>query len=249
MPKFKIAVGICGPQILYDTCTGATKEEAVRKLIDDMREREHASWEAEQELKKLQNEFLDEKYVLEEFVPKSDSYWEDLYEEYLRNAKIVVRVKKSRTTPIEDYLGQVIHLNDPVVFIRNKRGNPTKLMQGNIEKITGNGVIVRALDGEEYKIMLSTSSYLDNTKLLKVIVLNDRAIRTGELKDVTGYPVCVDDKIAYMGDVVDGASRTFELATVKRLSGRTVFFDIPIQEYLGGGTKESKRSLDRLVVL
>ena len=249
MPKYKIAVGTCGPTILYETCSGSSKEDAVRKIIDEMHKGEYDSWELDEGIKRAKKESLGEEYIPEEFVPKPDSYWENLYEKYLKHTEEVKSVNKPEIFRLTDFLGQEIHVNDSVAFIRNKRTEPTKLMYGTVEKITGKGIVTKASDGEKYQVMLSTSNYLDKTKLLKVIVLKERPDRTGEVKDATGYPVHVGDKIAFMGKVVRGASQAFELAVVKKISNNTAFFDVPVSDYLGGGTKESRRSLDRLVVL
>ena len=72
------------------------KSEAVRKKIDELRAEERASWELDQEIKKMQNEFLQNKHASEEFVPKPDSYWEELYETYLSRAHKVERAARKK---------------------------------------------------------------------------------------------------------------------------------------------------------
>ena len=93
MATWKIAVGVCGPEILYETCSGKTKEEAVKKLIDKQRALERETWEFDQELAKMRAGVTGEE-VNEEFVPKPESFWTEKYEDYVKHAHEVVRKKK-----------------------------------------------------------------------------------------------------------------------------------------------------------
>ena len=89
MAKWKIAMGVCGPRVLYETVTAKTKEEAVKKIIEKEKESEYDDWAFFQEIQQMQRSFIGDSRndnsennneSKEEFVPQPESYWTERYE-------------------------------------------------------------------------------------------------------------------------------------------------------------------------
>ena len=87
MAKWKILLGTCGPNVMSETVTAKTKEDAVRKFIDKLRASEYDDWKMELELSKMRKEFTigetADEQVQDEFTPKPESYWAERYESLL----------------------------------------------------------------------------------------------------------------------------------------------------------------------
>lgn len=249
MAKWKVAVGICGPTILYATCTGETKEEAIRSMIEEEKASESGHWNMMQEIRALYPEVNADSATEQDFISATEKYWQDRYETLLKNADEVVRIKKDPIAIMRDCLGQEIKENAHVAFIRNERGKAPQLLTGTVSAVKGNSIVVNTESNKSYKLMTSTSYRLDNTKILKAVVLSDREAREGDEKDATGYPVRVGDKVVYMGEIYMSACQSFESGKIIEASGTKVLIEAD-KEAIGGASKLSTRkALNRIVVI
>ncbi len=99
MAKWKIILGTCGPNVMSETVSAKTKEDAVRKFIDRLKVAEYDNWKMELELSKMRKELTigesTDAQVQDEFSPQPESYWAERYESLLRSTIEYIPKQKS----------------------------------------------------------------------------------------------------------------------------------------------------------
>ena len=144
---------------------------------------------------------------------------------------------------MKNFLDQEINEGDTIVFIRNQRGAPACLKYGTVCKVNNKSIDVNS-EQKKYRVMFSTSPYKDNTKLLKALVLKERASRTGKTVDFTGYPIQIGDTIAFTEKVYVGAVESFIIGTVTGITAHSVNIHSDLPSY-----EDARRAFDRVIVI
>ena len=161
----------------------------------------------------------------------------DLTEETINNQLRFIKeiVPKEIPDKLYDCVGEEIELGKDVLFIRNEYGKAPKLVLGVIDKICGKSIVINASDGVMNRIILPKG---EPDSLPKVVILNKRPLRSGkENLDASGYPIAMDDPVAYMNPVYSGNCDGFQIGIVTSISAKTIQVD---------GTR---REFDRVVVI
>ena len=148
-----------------------------------------------------------------------------------------------------DVLGQEIKVDDNVVFVLNIEKNTPRLFVGTVSDVKEKHICVRTVDGEEHIIRLSRSSYYDNTKINLAVVMRERAKRSGEFKDFTGYPVEVGDSAVYMGESYQGKCYTLVPGKVEKITAQYAYFEVEDALSYREFISEPRRKPERFVVL
>ena len=99
MARWKIILGTCGSNVMCETVTAKTKEDAVKKYIDRLRASEYDDWKLELELSQMRKELTigetADEQLQDQFAPKPESYWAERYESLL--ASTIECTPKKRT--------------------------------------------------------------------------------------------------------------------------------------------------------
>ena len=144
---------------------------------------------------------------------------------------------------MKNFIDQEINEGDAVVFIRNQRSTPTCLKYGTVIKVNNKSINVES-EGKAYRVMFTTSPYKDSTKLLKAVVIKERASRTGKPVDITGYPIQVGDTLAFTEEVYQGAVESFIVGTVTSIAAQSIGIHSDNPRY-----ENARRTFDRVVVI
>ena len=144
---------------------------------------------------------------------------------------------------MKNFINQEINIGDSVVFIRNQRSTPTLLKYGTVIKVNNKSINVES-EGKTFRVMFTTSPYKDDTKLLKAVVIKERAPRTGEPVDFTGYPIQIGDSIAFTEEVYQGAVESFVIGTVTSIAAQSVGIHSDNPKY-----ENARRAFNRMIVI
>ena len=150
---------------------------------------------------------------------------------------------------MQDVLGQEIKVDDNVIFAENIEKNTPRLLEGTVSDVKEKHICVKTMDGEEHVIRLSRSRYYDNTKINVSVVMHDRAKRSGEFKDFTGYPVEVGDSVVYMGESYQGKCYTLVPGKVVKITAQYAYFEVEDALSYREFISEPRRKSERFVVL
>ncbi len=122
---------------------------------------------------------------------------------------------------MNDFLNRTIHEQDDIVFIVNKRGEASRLLLGNVQRINDNSIVAVGVDGEPYRIVFSSRSFKDH-KLINTIVLNTPQEQNGAVLDFVSAPIKAGCKVAFMEIPSQGFCTSFVLGNVLRFSDQEV---------------------------
>ena len=147
---------------------------------------------------------------------------------------IVEIVTEEAPDQLLDVFGTVLVIGVPVVYIRNSRYSAPVFLKGTIKRMTGKSVEIDSEDGSVDKLILSAGT---EGMILKILVMADRPQREGEPVDVTGYPIKVGDKVAYMDDIYTNSCKKLLPGTVEKISRDTVYLS------------KTRRKSNRMVVI
>ena len=141
-----------------------------------------------------------------------------------------------------DYLDQEIRVNDTIVFIAGTTNGSKWLLKGQVQKLTEKSLVVLDEKGETRRLSFSNSPYRNNNKMIKAVVLKEKPMREGEVKDIAGYPIHVGDDVLIMESHSFGTS--FFKAKVTKVSPKVLH----VEGDTGWG-REHRRAPDRVVVV
>ena len=110
----------------------------------------------------------------------------------------------------------LIEKDDDIVFIKNKRGEPSRLVFGVVVDVGLLGIEVIGDDGIKYNVRMSQRSQ-EADKMLNAVVLLPRAEVSGDVLDCSGHPALVGDKVAFMETPSQGFSTSLVVGYVLRL--------------------------------
>ncbi len=207
MKKYKIAVGICGPTILYSSVIKAqNREEAVERFIADS-EGQYSTADKETLLQHI--------HEIDNCKSTSDN---------------------SDRTSMKDYdLNKVIS-GDQVAFIcvrRNEEGyRRYSIQKGTIQNFTASSAVIDCPDlGQSFRIVETSGSYTGNKiqeyRLKKVALMKEYlpAINGFEPTDALGQELKLGDVVAYMDDIYQDSCAGFIKGTVTKITAKLVEMD------------------------
>lgn len=156
---------------------------------------------------------------------------------------------------MKDFLYNEIRVGDKVSFIYSKFAEKRALLIGEIVKVNPASVSINVPGDRVYRIMLSTSPAKDSGRMIKVVVLPSRKRRRGEIKDLTGYPIKVGDRVVCMQPSAYFFGESLMIGKVTSINGSRVMLDGYVESGISPFTHEPNleevktyRSPDRLIV-
>ncbi len=207
MKKYKIAVGICGPTILYSNVIKAhSAEEAVDKFIA----------ESEGHYSESDKETL-MRHVHETGVRK-------------------VKKSDAERTSMKDYDLNEVKVGDQVAFIcgrRNDKGfRRYSIQKGVIQSFSDSSAVIGCADlGQTFRIVETLGTYHgnahDEARLKKVALLNEFTMAESEddHTDGLGQELQIGDTVAYMADINQDSCAGFIKGTVTKVSAKFAEMD------------------------
>ena len=207
MRKYKIAVGICGPTILYsDVIKAQNRVEAVERFIADS----------------------DGQYTESD----KETLLQHIHEIVSRKSTS----ENANRTSMKDYDLKKVISGDPVAFIcvrRNKEGyRRYSIQKGTIQGFTASSVVIDCPDLEQtFRIVETSGSYTGNRikedRLKKVALMKEYlpAANESEPTDALGQELKLGDVVAYMDDIYQDSCAGFIKGTVTKITAKLVEMD------------------------
>lgn len=207
MKKYKIAVGICGPTILYSNIIKAhSEEEAVEKFIADSEGQYSESDKGT--LLRHTHEIVARKPARED----------------------------AERTSMKDYDLNEVKAGDLVAFIcvrRNDQGfRRYSIQKGIIQSFSASSAVIDCTDLEKtFRIVETSGRYTGNEitddRLKKVAVMKEFALASNDTvpADALGQELKLGDTVAYMDDIYQDSCAGLIKGTVTKITAKFVEMD------------------------
>lgn len=207
MKKYKIAVGICGPTVLYSNVIKAhSKEEAVEKFISES-EGQYSAADRETLLNHTRE---------------------------IESRK--VKTETGGRSSMKDYLLNEVKVGDLVAFIcvrRNDKGfRRYTIQKGIIQSFTDSSAVIDCADlGKTFRIIETSGKYTGNdivgSRLKKAALMKefDDAANESVPTDALGQELKPGDIVAYMDEIYQDSCAGFIKGTVTKITAKFVEMD------------------------
>ena len=118
---------------------------------------------------------------------------------------------------MQDIRFEDIFEDDNILFIKNKRGEESRLVYGHVKVVNPISILVEDDCGELHRLRYSERSKKDG-RLLGAVVVLPRTEATGDVLDFTGHPINPGDNVAFMEAPSQGFSTSFVIGSALRVS-------------------------------